>query len=69
VSTTASFAAGSPRELFEAPVQPDYLNDGHRWQVAPDGKRFLVLRFRQDQSNPIRVVLNWWARLSPGQRD
>jgi serine/threonine protein kinase/dipeptidyl aminopeptidase/acylaminoacyl peptidase len=59
VDTTTAFTAGKPHELFEAPIQPEYTNDGHRWQIGPDGKRFLVLTFPENQSSPIRVVLNW----------
>ena len=43
VNVRPTFSNGPPVALFDAPVQPGYTNDGHRWQVAPDGKRFLLL--------------------------
>ena len=63
VKTAAAFSAGTPRELFEAPVQPGYTNDGHRWQVSPDGT-FLLQTFPPELStNSITVVVNWPALL------
>ena len=63
VKTTATFSASAPRELFKAPVQPGYTNDGHRWQVAPDGT-FLLQTFPEELSaNPITVIVNWPALL------
>ena len=59
VGAGSTFSAGQARELFEAPIQTGYSNDGHRWQVGHDGKRLLVLTFPESQTNPIRVVLNW----------
>ena len=61
--TAAAFSASAPRELFEAPVQPGYSNDGHRWQVAPDGA-FLMQTFPEELSaTPITIVVNWPALL------
>jgi hypothetical protein len=59
VKTTPTFSAGTSRELFEAPVQSGYTNDGHRWHVAPDGT-FLMETFPPELStNPITVIVNW----------
>jgi serine/threonine protein kinase len=59
VRTAPTFNAGIPHELFEAPVQPVYTNDGHRWQVTPDGT-FLLETFPPDLSaTPITIVVNW----------
>ncbi len=50
--------------LFDAPVQAGYTNDSHRWQVAPDGKRFLLLtNAGKDQAPPLDVIVNWSALL------
>jgi serine/threonine protein kinase len=59
VKTSPTFNAGAARELFEAPVQPVYTNDAHRWHVAPDGT-FLMETFPAELStNPITIVVNW----------
>ena len=51
---------GTPVALFDAPVQAGYINDGHRWQVAPDSKRFLLLtNAGKDQASPLDVIVNW----------
>jgi Tol biopolymer transport system component len=38
-----TFSSGPAVSLFDAPVQPWYVNDTDRWQVARDGRRFLLL--------------------------
>jgi hypothetical protein len=61
-----SFAA--PVELFEGPFTLDLM--GHqRWDVAPDGQRFLMVENSQDYR--IVVVQNWFEeleRLAPTKR-
>ena len=55
-----TFSNGVPTALFDAPVQPGYFADSHRWQVAPDGKRFLLLaNAGKDQAPPLDVVVSW----------
>jgi Tol biopolymer transport system component len=67
VKTTPSFSAGTPRELFEAPIQSGYTNDGHRWHVAPDGT-FLMETFPPEvATNPITVIVNWPELLKKGK--
>jgi Tol biopolymer transport system component len=59
-----TFSNGAPVALFDAPVQAGYTSDSHRWQVAPDGKRFLLLaNAGKDQASPLDVVVNWPALL------
>ncbi|HLH31153.1 MAG TPA: hypothetical protein VKY31_08115, partial [Terriglobia bacterium] len=59
VKTAPAFSAGVPHELFEAPVEAGYTNDGHRWLVAPDGT-FLMQTFPPEIStSPITVIVNW----------
>jgi len=46
--------------LFDAPIQPWYINDSDRSQVAPDGKRFLLIASAGKTAvPPIDVVVNW----------
>jgi hypothetical protein len=41
-------------------VQPWYINDSDRSQVAPDGRRFLLLvAAGETPAPPIDVVVNW----------
>jgi Tol biopolymer transport system component len=59
VKTAPTFEAGPPRKLFDAPIQAGYVNDNHRWQVSPDGQRFLVLALQESAPATIRVIVNW----------
>ena len=64
ISVRPTFSNGAPVALFDAPVLAGYTNDSHRWQVAPDGQRFLLLiNAGQDQAPPLDVVVNWPALL------
>jgi Tol biopolymer transport system component len=64
VSLRPTFSNGAPAALFDAPVQAGYTSDSHRWQVAPDGKRFLLLvNAGKDQAPALEVVVNWPALL------
>jgi Tol biopolymer transport system component len=60
------FKAGVPKSLFELPgVRVQIDGDGFevfRWDVTPDGKRFLFVT-DTPSSDPITVVLNWKAEL------
>jgi Tol biopolymer transport system component len=65
VRSGPDFKAGVPRSLFEVPVSGDPIGEGFtvsRWDVAPDGKRFLFATATAS-SDPITVVLNWNAEL------
>ena len=64
VSVQPTFSTGAPKALFEAPIQPGYTADSHRWQVAPDSKRFLLLaNAGKGQAQPLDVLVNWSALL------
>jgi Tol biopolymer transport system component len=58
VKTAGGFSMGTPKELFEAPVEVGYSNDSHHWQVAPDG-RFLIVTFTESATSVITVITNW----------
>jgi Tol biopolymer transport system component len=60
ITLQPTFSSGSPTRLFDAPVQPWYTNDSDRSQVAPDGKRFLLLiPGGKTTAPPIDIVVNW----------
>jgi Tol biopolymer transport system component len=64
VSVQPTFSNGTPVALFDAPMQSGYTNDSHRWQLSPDGKRFLlVTNAGKDQAPPLDIVVNWQAGL------
>ncbi|HKV80224.1 MAG TPA: hypothetical protein VJP02_18895 [Candidatus Sulfotelmatobacter sp.] len=60
------FKVGTPRTLFQVPVSQIGHNEGGLqvlgWDVAPDGKRFLI-DTATTSSESVTVVLNWTAEL------
>ena len=70
VKTGPRFEAGAPKALFDLRVLPSAVSAGggpFRYDVAPDGKRFLINAMTTATENsgsaPITVVLNWLAAL------
>jgi hypothetical protein len=71
VQTTPGFRAGQPRALFEVHAVAPGLTPGlsfssrGEWDVAPDGKRFLVLKAPEGQEagTKLQVVENWFEEL------
>ena len=60
----ASFHSSVPKELFSAPVPSGYSNDSHRWQLSPDGKRFLVMIPPSGSAIAyLDVIVNWESLL------
>jgi serine/threonine-protein kinase len=57
ITTSPSFIAGRPELLFEG--------DYESWDIAPDGKRFLVIKDEAAESAPkhLNLVLNWFEDL------
>jgi hypothetical protein len=65
VSVQPTFSYGAPVALFDAPIQAGYTADSHRWQVAPDGQRFLLLaNAGEQQATPLDVVTSWAGLLN-----
>jgi len=59
IDTTHGFQAGTPHRLFTAPSPV-----ANGWDVAPDGKRFLLVASPNGgRTAPFTVVLNWQAGL------
>jgi hypothetical protein len=61
----AIFKAGVPESLFQAFVvrgRREAVSDVLRWDVTPDGNRFLIDTAKA-QPEPLTVVLNWDAGL------
>jgi eukaryotic-like serine/threonine-protein kinase len=65
VAEGPTFRAGVPESLFQALVvrgRRESLLGVSRWDVAPDGKHFLINTVKTS-SEPLTVVLNWTAEL------
>jgi serine/threonine-protein kinase len=59
VQTSPAFRAGTPKVLF----QGNYVNS---YDVAPDGKRFLMIKppgAAQSPTDQVTLVLNWFEEL------
>ena len=64
VTLSPSFKAGVPKVLFSAPIYGGGVNvELHRWDLTPDGQKFLINSTSTGQSSPIAVVINWQAAL------
>ena len=64
VKLNPTFSMGTPVKLFETPVQAGYTNESDIWQVAPDGRRFLMLLPDGGQPGPpLNVIVNWTSLL------
>jgi eukaryotic-like serine/threonine-protein kinase len=58
----ASFEVSSPKVLFDAPIDIVAPNAANRYDVRPDGQRFLVnAPVESSDTGPITVILNWLA--------
>jgi len=74
VKTAPRFERGAPQALFDAhaafAMNLDSMSVNFKYDVASDGKRFLVERVyipveQHATSPPIRVLLNWQAAVKP----
>ncbi len=64
ITTQPGFSAGKPKVLFEGEYLPT-PGTFPNYDVAPDGRRFLMLKPSETESAPtqINVVLNWFEEL------
>jgi Tol biopolymer transport system component len=66
VKTAPTFEHGGAKPLFQTRYVPGFQVLGFQYDVARDGKRFLVITpsgVEEAASSPITVVLNWTAGL------
>ena len=67
ISTKPVFQAGVAKALFHVPVAGGTggaPNISWRWDISPDGQRFLVNAAPEDHSStPVTMVANWNALL------
>ena len=68
IETQPTFRPGAPMLMFELPpiYSSDFARMRRQWDVAPDGKRFLILApGATDESGKPRIVfvVNWLEEL------
>ena len=62
VETAPVFHAGNPQALFQTEIVDTGIRTGPMsWDVAPDGKRFLIISPKSPYTTSVTLVLNWRA--------
>jgi Tol biopolymer transport system component len=69
VDAGRTWSSGRPEPLFEAPFLGDPGNSGRTYDIAPDGRRFVLIRPPRDadaaaNARRLVVVQNWFAELA-----
>ena len=60
VTTSPTFQAGTPHPLFDTDMVDTGIRTGPiSWDIAPDGKRFLIISPDSTGVSSLNVVLNW----------
>ena len=60
VSTNPSFQSGTPHALFDTEMVDTGIRTGPMsWDVAPDGKRFLIISENSAGASSLNLILNW----------
>ncbi len=63
VSATPVFHAGIPQALFNTDMVDTGIRTGPMsWDIAPDGKRFLIISDKSQGASSLNVILNWRPR-------
>jgi hypothetical protein len=64
VSTQPVFQSGTPQSLFDSEIVDTGIRTGPlSWDLAPDGKRFLIISPSSMDTSSLTVALNWRNRL------
>ncbi len=62
VSINPTFQSGTPRPLFDTEMVDTGIRTGPMsWDIAPDGKRFLIISENSAGASSLSVILNWRA--------
>jgi Tol biopolymer transport system component len=60
VVTRPTFRSGTPRALFDTEMVDTGIRNGPMsWDIAPDGKRFLIISDNSAGASSLNVILNW----------
>jgi len=63
VSTRPVFQSGTPQALFDSEIVDTGIRTGPlSWDLAPDGKRFLIISPSSTDTSSLTVALNWGNR-------
>ncbi len=63
VSTNPTFQSGTPHALFDTEMVDTGIRTGPMsWDLAPDGKRFLIISDKSQETSSLNVILNWRPR-------
>jgi len=63
VDTQPTFRSGTPRALFDTEMVDTGIRNGPMsWDVAPDGKRFLIITDKTQETSYLNLILNWRAQ-------
>ena len=68
VTTSPSFSVGAVTRLFEDRGALARAR-GHHYDVAPDGRRFVLVETLEQPAPAIRVVENWFAEFRDREQD
>jgi eukaryotic-like serine/threonine-protein kinase len=60
VSSNPTFQSATPHALFDTQMVDTGIRTGPMsWDLAPDGKRFLIISDESQKTSPLNVILNW----------
>jgi hypothetical protein len=60
VTTRPVFQAATPQPLFDTQMVDTGIRTGPMsWDIAPDGKRFLIISDESRDTSSLNVILNW----------
>jgi hypothetical protein len=60
VNTNPTFQSGTPYALFDTEMVNTGIRTGPMsWDIAPDGKRFLIISENSAEASSLNVILNW----------
>ena len=60
VDTRPTFHSGTPHALFDTGMVDTGIRNGPMsWDVAPDGKRFLIITDKTQETSSLNLILNW----------
>jgi eukaryotic-like serine/threonine-protein kinase len=66
VSTSPNFQSGAPQPLFDTQMVDTGIRTGPMsWDIAPDGKRFLIISENFAGTSSMNVILNWRPQSPP----
>jgi Tol biopolymer transport system component len=66
VSTSPAFQSGTPHPLFDTDMVDTGIRTGPMsWDIAPDGKRFLIISENAAEASSLNVILNWRPQPPP----